>query len=147
MDFSHDVFQPMSEGVVTLATTEPTLSRELLKSQTAVRAMDFFDFFPSGPALHIGGQIRQNLGQWERHIVQRRMKPTRGGAFLAQRQRCLFVVDYLRQVNLSFSLFAVLTKHNIHTQLRDELSYRSINYFQLPMTVAGQHPVVSRNEK
>jgi hypothetical protein len=101
MYFTQQRLEPVTEGIITFAASETSQSRKLTERQSAIGTSQIglgnrfgaFARFLFGH--HAGKKIRQREGG----IVQRRMETAFGGAFLAQIEDNLLVIDDLGYLN------------------------------------------------
>ena len=142
MNFSHDRFESMAKCPVTIATAKAPLSGESFKGQATCLAGNLVLRSCFSGAGDISHQIRQDLGQRKRYIVQRRMKSSRCRTLLAQMQGRFLIVCYLREMNLRFSLFAVLAEHISTTCFLNPFVYFAANYLKLTVAFCRQFPVM-----
>ena len=136
----------MAKGPIALSAAKATLCGKIFKGQAARSARDSLVLLFGGRRA-FRRQSREDFRQRKGNILQRRVKSACRRALFAQVQRCLLVVDDLRQVNLSFTLFAVLAEHSPGTCLLRSLLYFTVHDGQLAVAAGGQLPVVSGDQE
>jgi hypothetical protein len=147
MDFPHDGLQVVAKSPVTFTAAESTLTSEGFKGQTAPLTRNIVPdlFFAAGD--EISGHAGEDLRQREGNIIQRRVKPSGRCALLAQVQRRLHVVRYLRELDESFPFFAVLTKHVLPACFLHPFMCFTVDYLELTVTSFSQFPVMRGNQE